>query len=146
MKKYLTEHKLYWPVSPELMASYRDGSHTEEWAHGTLIWKKNSVFHRDRDKPALIRVDRKLAWYKNGKCHRDGDMPAWIYADGSLLWYKNGLRHRTTGPAVINQNNKKEYWINDVDITKEVNAWLKTRKYKGPFTPEQQVEFSLTFS
>jgi hypothetical protein len=171
MEKYLTERKLYWPVSSELMASYKDGSHSEEWANGTLLWfKKNGQRHRDDDKPAVIESTGRLAWYKNGilhrdddrpavidatgalswwkndKLHRDSDKPARIYADGSLAWYKNAKWHRTTGPAVINQNNKKEYWINDVDITKKVNAWLETRKYKDPFTPEQQVEFTLTFS
>jgi ribosomal protein L25 (general stress protein Ctc) len=170
MNEYLAERKLYWPVRAELMASYRDGSHTEEWAHVSLIWKKNSVFHRDGDQPAVIYKDGSLHWYKNGqthrdgdqpaviykdgslhwykngKCHRDGDKPAVIVADSTLLWYKNGLRHRTTGPAVIYSNKKKEYWINGVDITKEVNSWSETRKYTVPFTPEHEVEFVLTFS
>jgi hypothetical protein len=58
---------------------------------------------------------------------------------------KNHLWHRTTGPAVIYSNTYHEYWINGVNITEEVKSWLKTRKYKYPFTPEQQVEFTLTF-
>jgi hypothetical protein len=169
MKKYLSERAKWWPVSPELMAEYNDGSHTNEWNHGTLQWDKNGDLHRDGDNPALIYGDGTLQWWKNGRHHRDGDKPAEIDADGTLVWWKNGVYHRdgdlpavinadgtlawwkngqwhrTTGPAVIRPNNKHEYWINDVDITKEVKSWLKTRKYRVPFTPEQQAEFVLTF-
>jgi len=169
MKEYLSEQAKWWPVSPELIASYRDGSHTEEWNHGTLAWSKNGDLHRDGDNPAMIYGDGTLEWYKNGLRHRDGDKPTMIDADGTLKWWKNGdwhrdddkpavigadntlgwlkygLRHRVNGPAIIHSDNKHEYWINGVEITKEVNSWLKTRKYKYPFTPEQQAEFQLTF-
>jgi hypothetical protein len=147
MHDYLKERELYWSMSSELMASYRDGSHTEEWTNGTLLWLKNRQFHRDGDKPASIRADgTQVSWWKNGQRHRDGDKPAFIDANGQLIWWKNDKLHRVTGPAVIYPNNKHQYWINGVDITKEVKFWLKTRKYKAPFTPEQQVEFTLTFS
>jgi hypothetical protein len=181
MEKYLKERELWLPVSPELMASYKDGSHTTVWsnlsmnwlkidedctlewtknglrhrdgdrpacigADGTLEWWKNGFIHRDGDKPAWIGADGTLWWYKNGLRHRDGDLPAEINADGTLEWYKNGLHHRIAGPAIIYSHNKQhEYWINGVYITKKVESWLKTRKYKYPFTPEQQVEFTLTF-
>jgi hypothetical protein len=145
MNVYLNERAKWWPVSPELMASYNDGSHTKKWDHSTLMWYKNGVYHRDGDKPAVIHVDT-LSWWKNGKCHRDDEKPAWIDANGPIEWLKNGQWHRTTGPAKISPNNKHEYWINGVNITKEVKSWLATRKYKYPFIPEQQVEFQLTFS
>jgi hypothetical protein len=169
MNEYLKERELWWPVSKKILASYKDGSHTEkysdgtlEWykngkwhrggdkpawisAAGTLEWYKNGKWHRGGDKPAIINVDGTLIWYKNGELHRDGDKPACIGADGSLEWYKNDVYHRTAGPAVIHPDNKKEYWINGVNITEEVESWLKTRKYTYPFTPEQQVEFTLTF-
>jgi hypothetical protein len=169
MNEYLKERELWWPVSPELMASYKDGSHTATtigiliWykngkkhrdedkpayidADGSLEWLKNGKVHRGGDKPAFIYSDLTLAWYKNGKCHRDGDKPAYISSDGTLAWYKNHLLHRTTGPAKILPNNKHEYLIDGVEITSEVESWLKTRQYTYPFTPEQQVEFTLTFS
>jgi hypothetical protein len=169
MNEYLAERDLWWPVSPELMDSYRDGSHTKKTSYGSLEWWKDGELHREDDKPAWIYADGALEWLKNGDWHRDGDKPAVIDADGSLRWYKNGLRHRdsdkpaticpdgtlvwykndklhrVTGPAVINPNNKHRYWINGVNVTKEVKSWLKTRKYKAPFTPEQAVEFTLTF-
>jgi Ni,Fe-hydrogenase I large subunit len=146
MNDYLKERDLWWPVSPKLMASYRDGSHTEVWQDGTLLWIKNRVSHRDGDKPARIWSHGTLIWYKNGLLHRDGDKPAQICEDGTLEWYKNDKLHRVTGPAVIRPDNKLGYWINGVNVTKEVKSWLKSRKYKAPFTPEQQVEFLLTFS
>jgi hypothetical protein len=193
MNDYLKERELWWPVSDELMASYKDVSYSYktqvgslewtkndqthrdgdkpayigadcslEWvkngkyhrdgdkpaviaADGTLKWCKHGVYHRDGDKPAWIGHDNMLLWYKNGKWHRDGDKPAWIRADGTLVWYNNGHRHRTTGPAVIKPHNKHWYWINGVNITKEVESWLETYQYKYPFTLEQQVEFTLTF-
>ncbi len=170
MNEYLKERELWWPVSPELMAGYRVGSHNRKDAMGSLVWRKNCLRHREGDKPARISADGTLEWYKNGlrhrdddnpamiwpsgrlewwknsKIHRDGDKPAVIDANGILLWCKNGFLHRTTGPAIILPINEHEYWINGVNITKEVTSWLKTRKYKAPFTPEQQVEFVLTFS
>jgi hypothetical protein len=114
-------------------------------ATGTLIWWKNGQVHRDGDMPAVILADGSLEWYKNGVYHRVGDKPSLIEATGSLQWYKNGKWHRLTGPAIIRTINKREYYIDGVNITKEVDAWLKTRKYTYPFTPEQQVEFTLTF-
>jgi hypothetical protein len=216
MNDYLKERDKWYPVSSELLASYRGGLHTKtvastlmrykngQWhrdadkpvriaedgslgwfkngvyhrggdkparigTDGTLGWFKNGVYHRDGDKPAEINPKGTLGWYKNGEKHRDGDKPAWISAAGTLGWYrngechrdgdkparvyafgklewlKNGLLHRTTGPAVIRPDNKREYWINGVNVTKEVESWLKTRKYQDPFTPDQQVEFTLTF-
>jgi hypothetical protein len=146
MNEHLKERELWWPVSSELMASYRDGD-KPAWigADGSMEWLKNGRFHRDDDKPAILN-ERRLEWYKNDKLHRDGDKPAEIGADGILGWRKNGLPHRITGPAVIYPNNKHEYWINGVNITKEVESWLETRQYTCPFTPEQQVELTLTFS
>ncbi len=170
MNEYLKERELWWPVSPELMAEYNDGSHDSKdtrdkllwykndllhrdgdkpaviYSYGTLEWRKNGDLHRDGDKPAWIGADSRLGWWKNDKIHRDGDKPALIWPNDTLVWHKNGLRHRITGPAVIHPNNEHEYWINGVNITKEVKSWLETRQYKVPFTPEQQVEFVLTFS
>jgi hypothetical protein len=170
MIDYLAERAKWWPVSPELLASYKFRLHTgklrdhsQEWRKagnlhrgrdkptwiepdGTLFWlNKNQRRHRNGDKPAVIWNDGTLEWFKNGFRHRDGDRPAVIGSDGSLEWWKNGQWHRTRGPAVIRTIKKKEYWINGKNITAEVNAWLKHRKYKYPFTPEQQVEFALTF-
>ena len=169
MNGYLKERNKWWPVSKKLLASYNDGSHTRNtgtcnlgwyknndlhrdgdkpariWSEGTLEFFKNGQKHRDLDKPAVIRTNGTLEWWRNWQLHRDGDKPSLIDADDRLVWYKHGLPHRASGPAVIHSNNEHEYWIDGKNIDEEVDAWLKTRKYKYPFTPEQQVEFTLTF-
>jgi hypothetical protein len=167
-RKYQKELEKYWPVAPELMAQYKDGTHTEEFSDGHLIWEKNGQLyrlddkpafigadgrlewqqydqiHRDVDRPAIIYADGSLAWCQNGQYHRVGDRPACIGADGTLSWWKNGQQHRTNGPAVVRSNNKLEWWINDKNITKQVRAWLARKKWCS--TPEQIAEFKLRFA
>jgi hypothetical protein len=151
--EYRAEQNLWWPISSELMASYRDGSHTNKAANGSLIWSKNGYFHRDGDKPAWMWADGSLAWYKNGEWHRDGDKPAEIFADGTLEWwkngrqhrdgdkpaviradgtlewYKNGLQHRLAGPAIIGANNNFQWWFKGkripVTSQEEYLNWLE---------------------
>jgi hypothetical protein len=150
---YRTEERSkWWPVSPDLMASYKDGSHTDKWPNGTLVWYKNGVYHRDGDKPAWIRAngtlewwkndqnhrdsdkpaeicaDGTLEWWKNGLWHRDGDKPAEINANGTLIWLKNGEKHRLAGPAVIDGNNNFRWDFKNkqipVNSQEEYLQWL----------------------
>lgn len=137
------ERARYWPISPELMAQYNDGSHTKN-QFGRLYWKnKNREWHRDLDKPTVIDADGGLEWCQNGLRHRDDDKPAFIGADGTLEWWQNGLQHRFSGPAVIWANNHLDWYINDENITCEVNAWLNGKRWRG--TPLQIFEFQLRF-
>ena len=150
--EFRAERKLWRSVSDELMASYRDGSHTKErldgsleWykngklhrdgdlpaaidADGTLHWYKNGEPHRDDNKPAVIRADGTLEWYKNGDWHRDGDKPVWIWENGTLIWSKNGLNHRVLGPAVIDGNNNFKWWFKGgqipVNSQEEYEEWI----------------------
>ena len=145
MNNHLKERELWWPVSPDLMASYNDGSHTNKTADGSIGWFKNGRHHRDGDKPAAIDANGALRWFKNGVYHRDGDKPAVIWRSGRLEWFKNGLRHRISGPAILHSRNGCEWYLNNKHITREVKEWLKDNQYTYPFTLEQQVEFSLTF-
>jgi hypothetical protein len=168
MHDYFAERNKWYSVSKKLLAVYNDGSHSIKSPCGSVTWEKNGVIHRNEDKPAFINGNGTLAWYKNGeqhrlrgpavigangtlywykngKLHRDSGLPAYIGANGKLQWRKNGRKHRVSGPAIIHPNNKHEYWIDGVEITKEVKSWLKTRQYTYPFTPEQQVEFTFTF-
>jgi hypothetical protein len=166
--EFRKERAKWWPVSPELMASYDDGSHTKkeingslEWyknglkhrdfdkpalifANGSLAWCKNGDFHRDDDKPAVIWWDGSLWWDKNGLSHRDGDKPAWIGANGILRWYKNHLQHRVLGPAVIDEKNKFEWWFKgeQIPVTSqdEYEEWLKKNR---PFDPEVRQLYQL---
>ena len=135
VKYWKNEHKKYWPVSPELLAQYNDGSHTKKdsdgdliwyqngqrhrdgdkpakiWPDGTLEWWKNGKLHRDGDKPAVISANGSLAWYQNNQLHRDNDKPAYIGRYGSLIWYQNNQLHKFSGPAAITSDGKlKWYW------------------------------------
>lgn len=104
------ERARYWPISPELMAQYNDGSHTKN-QFGRLYWKnKNREWHRDLDKPTVIDADGGLEWCQNGLRHRSRDLPAYIGRDGALQWYQHNQCHRFGGPAVIYPNDKLEFW------------------------------------
>ena len=93
-------------------------------ADGTQYWFINGKSHRDNDLPAIINANGTQCWYINGKCHRDNDLPAVIKANGTQYWYINGKCHRLYKPAIIEAN--AHYWyINDIDVTKEVNDFIK---------------------
>ena len=145
MTKYIEQEQTkYWPVSAELMAQYKDGSHTYAF-NGRLFWQNQNVQrHRDGDKPALIGADGSLEWYQYDKLHRDEDLPAVIGKDGQLEWYQNGKLHRFSGPAVIYPDGTHHWWVNDENITREVKAWLNKKPWRG--TPEQIFEFQLRFT
>ena len=145
MKRYLEQERAkWWPVSPELMAQYCDGSHYYEDSNGTLYWKnKNNKIHRDGDLPAYIGRYI-LEWYQNDQQHRDGDRPAVIGAeDGGLFWCQYGQTHRICGPAVI-YGDKFMWVIYDENITQEVNDWLAGEEWQG--TPEQVERFQRRFT
>jgi ribosomal protein L24E len=110
---------------------------------GTQYWCINDKCHRI-DGPAIIWVDGTQAWYIDNKCHRlDG--PAIINADGARSWYVNGKIHRLDGPAVIRKNGSQEWWIHDINITNEVNKWMKCNNISYPFDEEIQTLFKLRF-
>lgn len=59
-----------------------------------------------------------VVYHKKGTliAHREND-PAVIFFDengnwSQKMWYKNNLRHNEKGPASLDKNGKKEYWIN----------------------------------
>ena len=114
MIKYIT-HELsrYWPITPELMAQYRDGDKPAYIGKdGHCEWYQNGKLHRDGDLPAVIDADGHLFWYQNGQLHREGDKPAKIFADGGLEWWQNDQLHRIGGPAVIYPSGRFAWWIN----------------------------------
>jgi hypothetical protein len=165
--EFRKERDKWWPVSDELMASYKDGSHAKRYLDGSLRWLQNHKLHRDGDKPARISGPGGLEWRKNGELHRDGDKPAeifvgglywWknglkhrdddkpaiIYADGELEWCKNDKRHRVLGPAHIDAHNKFEWWFRGeqipVNSQDEYEEWLKKNH---PFEPEVRQLYQL---
>jgi hypothetical protein len=58
-----------------------------------------------------------VSYRLNGKLHRE-DGPAYI-EHFYRSWYINGKRHRLDGPAVEFDKLYKQWWINDVEYTKE---------------------------
>jgi hypothetical protein len=58
-------------------------------------------------------------WYKDDKLHRDNDLPAIEYHNGRKVWIQNGKWHRVSGPAVVRLHDIVEYWVNDIQLTKE---------------------------
>jgi len=112
--------------------------------NGVEEFYRNGILHRD-DGPARILPNGIEEWYKDGRRHRI-DGPAWTRKKPLREeWYLNGLLHRLNGPAVITPD--RVFWyINGQCRTKEVNKWLKARKYTWPLTIEQVVEFQLTVS
>lgn len=109
MSNYADEHAKYWPIPSELMARYRDGSHTKDY-EGNLYWLKDDQLHRDGDLPTVIWANGCLEWSQNGLRHRNGDRPAYIGVDGSVAWFQNNLRHRRLGPARIYRDGTPEWW------------------------------------
>lgn len=57
-------------------------------------------------------------------------------------YFLNGLLHRTNGPAY----GRKYWYINDENITSEVNKWRKEYGFKKlPLTKGQEMLFKLRF-
>jgi hypothetical protein len=83
-------------------------------------------------------------WTKNGRHHRENG-PAWT-GEYTKYWYNHGQLHRIDGPAGIWIHGTKEWWINDKNITEEVNQWMKVKEISWPWDGETQVEFLLTFA
>lgn len=85
-------HNKSWSISPELMAEYRDGSHTREDSGGLYWQNKNGEWHRDGDRPAIIWAENSsLFWCQHGQLHRRHG-PSVIYLDGALEWWWLGKR------------------------------------------------------
>jgi len=109
-------------------------------------------YHRE-DGPALIHDDGRLEWFLNGIPHRE-DGPARLWKNGSEEWISHGKYHRTDGPAKIwkfdifgiNLQNQKYWYVNGIDISYEVNIWMKEHKISWPFTKENLIEFKLRWT
>jgi len=66
---------------------------------------------------------------------------------GTIFYYLNGKCHREDGPAIIWKDGKVLYFINDKNITKEVNDWIKDNNipdYKL-WNNSHKILFKLTF-
>src|ERR1700691_1668900 len=84
-----------------------------------------------------------IFYYLNGKRHRE-DGPAIIRTDGTLEYFLNGFYHREDGPAVINEKGEF-YFLNDINITDEVNDWIKENNIPEIWNNSHKTLFKLTF-
>jgi len=65
--------------------------------------------------------------------------------DYHIEYYLNGLLHREDGPAVIYPNNCVYYFLNNNDITEEVEEWIKKNNIPEVWTNSHKILFKLTF-
>jgi len=78
------------------------------------------------------------------------DIP-WGYSgivnyDSYLIEYwLNGKLHREDGPAAIYPNNCVYYFLNNNDITEEVEEWIKKNNIPEVWTNSHKILFKLTF-
>jgi hypothetical protein len=111
---------------------------------GTEIWRNEIGRYHRLDGPAIIAKDGTQYWYFNDKRHRlDG--PAYIGKDGTQEWFVNGERHRLDGPAFIEADGTQDWWVHDINITDEVNCWIKENNFTWPFNEGTLMQFKLRF-
>ena len=67
------------------------------------------------------------------------------YPSGTLRYYLNGIIHREDGPAIIWNDGTLFYFINDNDITKEVNDWIKENNIPKVWNNSHKLLFKLAF-
>ena len=80
--------------------------------------------YKTKDGYRLEYADGDMAWYDNNWSYHRVDGPAYINADGRKSWWLNGNRHRTDGPAIEWADGDKSWYINDKKMTEEqFNKW-----------------------
>lgn len=84
---------------------------------GVQKWWQHGEQHRDGDKPAVISKTIQ-EWWQHGQRHRENG-PAIVFRDGLQMWIQHDQKHRLDGPAVTNGGSSEEYWIDNVQYTKE---------------------------
>ena len=58
---------------------------------------------------------------------------------------KDGRFHREDGPAIIYSNGTREWWLHGIDITVEVESWMKLLGISWPWDEEIQTQFLLAW-
>lgn len=133
-----------------------------------MLWFKNGKLHRE-DGPAYMDSDGRVVFFKNGKPEqrngpnmfrpnctlfffdedfnqltRENGGPSQIQHN-AIFWKKGWNYHRVDGPAIENDDGRKEWYINNKNITQAVTKWLNDNQISYPFTPEEQTFFLITF-
>lgn len=109
---------------------------------GTKMWYRHGKLHRI-DGPAVVDAKGKETWYQYGKLHRT-DGPALVFNTVIEYWYYHGRLHRTNGPAVVSLDLELcEWWINNQDVTDEVEEWMEENHISWPFDAETEMQFKM---
>ena len=80
----------------------------------------------------------------NDKYHRD-DGPAIIHPNGRQEYWLHGKPHRIDGPAYISVDGTPYWYVDGVDITDQVSAWVTEHNISWPFDDNTRTEFILRF-
>ena len=67
------------------------------------------------------------------------------YKNNILEYCLNGKCHREDGPAIIINGSIQKYYINDKNITEEVEEWIKENKIPKDWNNSHKLLFKLTF-
>jgi|ERR1700691_319116 len=86
--------------------------------------------------------DGSIEYYLEGRLHRE-DGPAAIDSM-CLIYYSHNKFHRCDGPAIINEKGEF-YFLNDINITDEVNEWIKENNIPKVWDKSHKLLFKLTF-
>jgi len=78
---------------------------------------------RPDDLPSVELVNGTKMWYESDKISRPGGKPAILHKTGTSEYLEGGLRHRVDGPALENQDPRKDkYYLFGVQYSKEEHA------------------------
>lgn len=84
---------------------------------GELHNENGPAYIYDEGKEDKDFANGRISFYKDNKKHRE-DGPAHINSNGYKAWWINGQRHREDGPAVIYSSKNEEYFLNDIRYSK----------------------------
>ena len=94
--------------------------------NGNEEWYKYDKLHRGCELPAITinRFNEETQsfvilqeWWGEGKKHRSHNLPASVFNKDKEYYVFDKL-HRTDGPAIDNENNK-QWWLNDVQMSED---------------------------
>ncbi len=135
-----------------------------EWARcsslrqaGVRIWSKSvgNINNQIHELDIISDVDYWVKYYGDDGICRVSTMT--LEHVGEISWRivkseRDWKYHRDDGPAIIRINKvqkpwKTEWWVNGVDITKEVRPWIKSMGFPVfyKWTIDQKAAFKLAF-
>lgn len=98
------------------------------YSNGSIMYMWEGNLHRDEeDGPALLLTDGTIGYYKHGMYHRNhNNGPAITYNDSKKVYMEHDNFHRIGGPAIIDHN-VKIFYVNNKNVTDNVETWLQER-------------------